>query len=69
MQATNNNAKDESDDMVAKSSTSILKPIDNNFIFGGFEHMCKKNLEVEDQLFVEVQAQAGNDYNKLKNFF
>ena len=38
--------------------------------FSGLEHIYNKVFEVEDQLLCpDVQVQAGNCYNELRNFF
>ena len=69
MLETNDN-EDESNLTMVKASAHSPETIENNVIFGGFEHTYNKVLEVEDQLlFPDVQAQAGNDYNELKNSF
>ena len=45
-------------------------PTENNVTFCGFEHIYNKVLEIEDQLLCpDVQAQAGNYYNELRNSF
>ena len=45
-------------------------PTENYVTSGGFKHIYNKVFEVEDQLLCpDVQAQVGNYYNELKNFF
>ena len=69
IQATNDN-EDENVHTVVESCAHSPAPTGNNVTFCGFEHICNKVLEVEDQLLCpDVQAQAGNYYNELKNSF
>jgi len=43
---------------------------ENDVIFGGFEHRYNEVLETEGRcLCPDVQAQTGNDYKEMKNFF
>ena len=68
MQETND--KDENNLTIIEASAPSPETTENNVPFGGFEHMYNKVFEVEDQLLCpDVQAQAENDYNELKNSF
>ena len=69
IQATNDN-EDENVHTVVESCAHSPAPTGNNITFCGFEHIYNKVLEVEDQLlYPDVQVQAGNCYNKLRNSF
>ena len=69
IQATNDN-KDENVHTVVESCAHNPAPTGNDITFCGFEHIYNKVLEVENQLLCpNVQAQAGNYYNELKNSF
>ena len=44
--------------------------METDVIFGGFEHLYKKTLEIEDQLLCQdVQAIAGDSYDNLRRTF
>ena len=67
IQATNDN-EDKSVHTVVESCAPSPAPTGNDVAFCGFEHIYNKVLEVEDQLLCpDVQAQAGNYYNELRN--
>jgi len=69
MQSTSDN-EEKSDHAITESCSCSPEPIENDIAFGGFELLYNKALELEDQpLCPECQAQAGNDYNELKNSF
>ena len=68
IQATNDN-KDVNVHTVVESCAHSPAPTGNDVTFCGFEHIFSEVLEVEDQLCPGVQAQAGNYYNELRNFF
>ena len=69
MQTTNDN-EDESDHTMVEACVQSPELTESDITFGGFENMYIKVLEVEDQLLCpDVQAQAENDYNDLKNSF
>ena len=69
MQTTNDN-EDESDYTMVEACVQSPELTESDITFGGFENMYIKVLEVEDQLLCpDVQAQAENDYNDLKNSF
>ena len=69
IQATNDN-EDENVHTVVESCTHSPAPTGNNITFCGFEHIYNKVFEVEDQLlYPDVQVQAGNCYNELRNSF
>ena len=68
-QATNDN-EDENVRTVVESCSHSPARTGNDVTFCGFEHIYNKVLEVEDQLLCpDVQAQAGNYYNELRNSF
>ena len=70
MQVTKDNSEDESDHTVSKACAQFPEPAEDNVNFGGFELMNEKFLKVENHLlYYDVQAQVGDDYNELKNFF
>ena len=69
IQATNV-YEDENVHTVVESCVGSPSPTGNDATFCGFEHIYNKVLEVEDQLLCpDVQAQAGNYYNELRNSF
>ena len=69
IQATNDN-KDENVHTVVESCAHSPAPTGNDITFCGFEHIHNKVLEVEDQLLCpDVQVQAENYYNELRNSF
>ena len=69
IQATNDN-EDENVHTVVESCAHSPAPTGNDVTFCGFEHIYNKVLEVEDQLLCpDVQVQAGNCYNELRNSF
>ena len=69
IQATNDN-ENENVHTVVESCPHSPAPTRNDVIFCGFEHIYNKVLEVEDQLLCpDVQVQAGNYYNDLRNSF
>ena len=67
IQATNDN-KDENVHTVVELCAPSPAPIGNEVIF--LEHIYNKVFEVEDRLLCpDIQIQAGNYYNELRNFF
>ena len=69
IQATNDN-EDKNVHTVVESCAHSPAPTGNNVTFCGFKHIYNKILEVEDQLLCpDVQVQAGNYYNELRNSF
>ena len=69
VQAANDN-EDKNVLTVVESCAHSPAPTGNDVTFCGFEHIYNKVLEVEDQLLcLDVQAQAGNYYNELRNSF
>ena len=69
IQATNDNEYGNVHNVV-KSCAHSTAPTGNEVIFCGFEHIYNKVFEAEDQLLCpDVQVQAGNYYNELRNSF
>ena len=69
IQATNDN-EDENVHTVVETCVHSPAPTENDVTFFGFEHIYNKVLEIENQLLCpDVQAQAGNYYNELRNSF
>ena len=69
IQATNDN-EDENVHTVPESCAHSPTPTGNHVTFCGFEDIYNKVLEVEDQLLCpDVQAEAVNYNNELRNFF
>ena len=69
IQATNDN-EDENIHTVVETCAHSPEPIENEVTFCRFEHIYNKVLEIEDRLLCsDVQAQAQNYYNELRNSF
>ena len=69
IQATNDN-EDENVHTVVESCAHSPAPTWNDVTFYEFEHIYNKLLEVEDKLLCpDVQFQARNYYNELRNSF
>ena len=69
IQAINDN-EDENVHTVVESCAHSPAPTGNDVTFYEFEHIYNKLFEVEDQLLcLDVQVQARNYYNELRNSF
>ena len=69
IQATNDN-EEENVHTVIESCAHSPAPTGKDVTFCGFKHIYNKVLEVENQLLCpDVQVQAGNYYNELRNSF